>query len=271
MPDTLKLPAKWHLPLLLLIVAVSAYLRFKGLVYQSYWNDELATIVLADPDRNLLDVIYSSLADKSPPLYQSTLWAWFKLFGFTEFTGRSLSAIAGIVAVPAMYCMAREYTDKETALYATIITGLNAYLVFYSQEVRAYSFFFLEAILAMLFLSRLARDSNIINLLFFSFFTICLVTTHYYGLLLYMAMFGFLVFLKSCSNKFYSLPDRCLYINEALTLLFLMPIIPFMIINALDDSVWIKTPRPDFLISYFTDYFGSNLISSLYAILFFIG
>lgn len=265
------LPARWHLACLFLVLAVSAYLRFRGLVFQSYWNDELATIVLADPDRSLFDVIYSSLQDKSPPLYQSTLWAWFRLFGFTEYAGRSLSAIAGTLAVPAMYFMAREYTDKETALYATIITGLNTYLVFYSQEVRAYSFFFLEAVLAMLFLSRLARDSNITNLLLFSFFTICLVSTHYYGLLLYMAMLGFLVFFKSFSKQFHNLPDRYLYFNAAITFVFLMPVVPFMLMNALDKTNWIKTPRPDFLISFFTDYFGSTLISSLYAILFFIG
>jgi len=54
-------------------------------------------------------------------------------------------------------------------------------------------------------------------------------------------------------------------------LISLLPVIPFIVVNALKDSVWIKTPDPDFLQEYFTRYFGGDVISVVYVILFFSG
>ena len=137
MHRTVKPLTSLHLSCLGLLLLVSAYLRIKGLTTQSYWNDELASIVLTDPDNSFSQVIIETLKDRSPLLYQLILWDWFKLFGFTEIAGRSLSAFTGILAIPAMYFMARECMNKNTALYAVLITGLNNFHIYYSQEVRS--------------------------------------------------------------------------------------------------------------------------------------
>lgn len=271
MHRTVKLPAGLHLSCLVLLLLVSVYLRLKGLNTQSYWNDELASLVLTDPDNNFFQVVIETLDDKSPLLYQLILWAWFKLFGFTEISGRSLSAFTGILALPAMYCMARECMNKNTALYAVLITGLNYYQIYYSQEVRSYGLFFLLACMSVLYLARLTRERNNRNLVLFTFFTICLVQSHYYGLLVYLGLLCTLVLYKLKNDSAGTLPARYLKINSFATFISLLPVIPFMVINALRDSTWIDKPDPDFLIAYFRDYFGGDTLSFVYAILFFGG
>lgn len=271
MRRTLMLPTRLHLPWLILILLVSLYLRIKGLTAQSYWNDELATIVLTDPDNSLFQVVVDSLLDKSPPLYQILLWSWFNLFDFTEIAGRLLSAIFGVLAVPAIYFMARDYTDRETALYASLLTGLNYFHIYYSQEVRSYGLFFLFTVLSLWCLSRLIRESNYRNLIFYTLSAICLVQVHYYGVLIYLAQFIVLIIFKSANKSPHKIPTYHLFINVFTILISMIPVIPFMVINALKDSVWIKTPAPDFLQKYFTEYFGGDAISVVYVILFFSG
>jgi len=100
---------------------------------------------------------------------------------------------------------------------------------------------------------------------------ICLVQVHYYGILVYLAQFIVLVIYKSANNTPHKLPARYLTINACTTLVPMMPVIPFMVKNALKETVWIKTPDPDFLQEYFTRYFGGDAISVVYVILFFSG
>lgn len=260
-----------HLSCLMLVLLVSLYLRIKGLTTQSYWNDELATIVLTDPDNSLYQVIIETLHDRSPPLYQLILWVWFKVFGFTELTGRSLSAFFGILAVPAMYFMAKEYMDRDTALYASLLTGLNYFHILFSQEVRSYGLFFLVTTLSLMSLSRLIRDNNNRNLVLYTFLTVCLVQVHYYGMLVYLGQFSVLIIYISLNNTPHKLPARHLIINACTTLGTLIPVIPFMVKNALRKTVWIETPDHDFLVDYFIRYFGGDVIAVVYASLFTIG
>ena len=271
MRRTLNLPTVLQLSWLILILLVSLYLRIKGLTTQSYWNDELATIVLTDPDNSLYQVIIETLRDKSPPLYQLILWAWFKLFGFTELTGRSLSAFFGILAVPAMYFMAREYTDRDTAIYASLLTGLNYFHILFSQEVRSYGLFFLLTTLSLMFLSRLIRESNNRNLVLYTFLTICLVQVHYYGVLVYLGQLSVLFMYKKINNTPHDIPARYLKINSCSTLGSMIPVIPYMVKNALKETVWIKTPDLDFQVEYFIRYFGGEVIAVVYAFLFIVG
>ncbi|HEV2814066.1 MAG TPA: hypothetical protein VGW10_12510, partial [Solirubrobacteraceae bacterium] len=95
-------------PLLLgLIVALAAALRFVALGDQSYWYDEAVTVTVLDG--SLGDVV-DRLPDSesTPPLYYLAAWAWTQVAGLGEAGLRSLSAVAGLAAVPVAYLAARE-------------------------------------------------------------------------------------------------------------------------------------------------------------------
>lgn len=253
------------------IILVASWLRLAGLTDESYWNDELATLVLTDPDKKLLYVLFDTLNDRSPPLYQTLLWAWFGQFGFSELSGRLFSALIGILGVPAIYFMARGYMNREGAIYAALITSLNYYHIFYSQEVRSYGLLFLLAALCCGFLSRLIRNNDLSSLLTFTFLTTCLVQTHYYGLLVYLALFSCLILYRLTYDGQPRLSGNYLVVNAMITLFSVLPVAPFIVINAMDDSFWINQPGPDFIINYFTDYFDGRIIAAVYALLFFAG
>ena len=71
-------------------------------------------------------------------LYYTLLREWMH-FGQTEFVIRSLSALFGIAAIPAVYRLGRRLFDVPTGLIAAALLATHSFHIRYSQEARAYS------------------------------------------------------------------------------------------------------------------------------------
>ena len=141
---------------LLALVALAAALRFTRIGHQSFWLDESFTVDLVQ--RSFGDMLSGVASTEStPPLYYVLAWLWEKLFGHGEAGLRSLSALAGTLAVPAAWRAAREWFDSPRAgLLAAALVAVNPFLVWYSQEARSYALLVLLATLTLLFLARRA-------------------------------------------------------------------------------------------------------------------
>ena len=94
---------------LIFIIVFTILLRFKGLIFQSYWFDELFSTYVSNPENSLSTVISKTLSDVHPPLYQVLLWFWYYIFGYTDWAGRAFSAFFGSLGVLSIYYMAREF------------------------------------------------------------------------------------------------------------------------------------------------------------------
>ena len=254
-----------HLFVVLLLIIVAIYLRFNGLTLNSYWNDELATLWLTDPDNSFHFVFYGTLYDHTTPLYQILQWAWFHIFGFTEYAGRSLSALSGVGGVVAIYLLAKELYNRNVAIYALLISTFNYYLIYYSQEARAYSLLFFLAALSTYFLVKVIRKYNRRFLHLYTLCSILLVQTHYYGVLLYFSHICFILtcifYLKIADKKRIGL----LLINIPITLVSLFPAIPYILHDAQKDSFWLSEPEPWFFADYLYDYSGGYIVLALFA------
>jgi mannosyltransferase len=135
------------------IVAGAAALRFATLDLQSFWVDEGATVHLLRSDfGGMLDGL--TVTEKTPPLYYLLAWLWTRPFGTGEVGVRSLSALIGVLTVPAAYALARELVSERAALIAAALVAVNPLLVWYSQEARAYALLVLLATVATLFCVR---------------------------------------------------------------------------------------------------------------------
>jgi 4-amino-4-deoxy-L-arabinose transferase-like glycosyltransferase len=123
---------------LVAIVALAAALRFWALGHQGFWFDEAVTARLL---RGSAGQMLTALphTESTPPLYYLIAWGWVRLFGNDEIGLRSLSALAGVAAVPVTYAAASVLSGRRVGLLAALIVGVNPLLIWYSQEGRSYS------------------------------------------------------------------------------------------------------------------------------------
>ena len=135
-----------------LILAVGAALRFWGLGSQSLWVDELLTLKAADIGGHLAvpDVFWNIQG----PLHAGVVHL-VASFSQSEAALRAPSAVAGLAAIPVVYVLGRELADRLTGLAAASLIAVSPFAVWYSQEVRNYSFLILFASLATLAVWRL--------------------------------------------------------------------------------------------------------------------
>ncbi|MCX6356621.1 MAG: glycosyltransferase family 39 protein [Candidatus Aureabacteria bacterium] len=147
--------------LLMLIIAVAAFLRFYDLTYQSIWGDEACSVY--DAQGVDLHFITASLVDAThrkfvnprpapravltaclknegtPPAFFAVLALWIRAFGAGDFACRALSAVMGVMAVPVIYLLGRRlFRRADAALLAALFMAVSPAAIFFSQEVRAY-------------------------------------------------------------------------------------------------------------------------------------
>ena len=87
----------------MLVTLGAAILRFVALGHQSFDHDEAVTAgrVLHPSLWRTLAVLPGS--ERTPPLYYALAWGWSRALGVHEVGLRSLSALAGTLAVPAVF------------------------------------------------------------------------------------------------------------------------------------------------------------------------
>jgi mannosyltransferase len=132
-----------------LVISVGAAFRFVQLGTKSFWLDEAASVTLARLDWS---AFWSAITHRQANmvLYYLLLRGWIKL-GSCEFVIRSLSAVAGVAAIPAIYLLGTRLFGPRAGRVAALLLSVHAFHIRYSQEARAYSLFMLLAIMSCLF------------------------------------------------------------------------------------------------------------------------
>ncbi|HVT80343.1 MAG TPA: glycosyltransferase family 39 protein [Phycisphaerae bacterium] len=163
---------------LLLLTGIGAFLRFWRLGYQSYWTDEAYTI---DRIHGSFYEMLGNLSDQGfPPGWYAILRSWHLLpMQFLE-SGpkdgafhhlmhylfakcgvqtpgdtfqpaflRVLPAFLGTLTVPAMYFLARQFTDRRGALLVMVLTAVNPFLIYYSRDIKMYQGLIFFAVINM--------------------------------------------------------------------------------------------------------------------------
>jgi mannosyltransferase len=166
----------------LVLTAVGGVLRFATLDTQGFWLDELVTVSLLRLEfGDMLDAIPESEA--TPYLYYVLAWPWARLFGFGEVGLRSLSALVGTAIVPVAYAAGAALVSRRVALIAAALVAVHPFLVWYSQEARAYSLLALLAALTVLFFGRSLRRERL-GLAGWALSSSLALATHYFSIFL---------------------------------------------------------------------------------------
>ena len=247
------------------ILAFSALLRLYHINFQSLWLDELYSIVPTAPENSLQSVIEYSKGDQ-PPLFFIYIHYMFKIFDYNEMVGRIAGAFIGLLSIPIIYLLGKECQSKLTGLFAALLTGVNYFHIYYSQELRFYAMTFLCATLSYLFYIRAYKRNRLIDYCGYAFFTISLLYTHYYGLIIFgtQALTFLILLIYKRDMKFVSLSIT----SAILIMLAFIPWLP-TITNDLGVNLgWIKPPEPHFVAQYFYDYVGKDALSTLILVIF---
>jgi mannosyltransferase len=162
------------------LVALAAAIRVVVLANQSFWSDEALTVMEV---RSSFPALwhYITHVETSPPLYFVLVWGWAKLFGPGEAALRSLSAVAGISLVPLAYLAARELGSRRAGVLAAALVAVNPFMIWYSQEARAYMLLAALSGAAFVSFARALRRPTATNLWLWAGFSSLAVMTHFFA------------------------------------------------------------------------------------------
>ena len=240
-----------HFIYLSAVVIIAAVLRFYDLSGESYWYDEFITLELMDSS------LESILHGKRPPLYLLLAHFWTNIFGTSEIATRSLSALAGLLAVPIIYLVGTELYNKRVGLVSSFLMAISQFQIYYSQEFRYYSFYVLITLISFYFFITYLKKSRISLLICYTISTILLYYSHDFGVFSIAAQGLYFLITQLRSRKLnYHFLISLSIVN--------IPVIPrilyyFNKVNAGDVVIWL--PEPTFISPLITlrNYIGAGL------------
>lgn len=147
-----------HLPIGVLTL-LGALLRFYHLGYKTLWFDE-AVIYWISKGKTISEIVLQNSVQNSAPALFPILTSFALNFGETETVLRFIPWFAGVLSIPLIYCLARQFFGKAPALVSAAMVALAPTQVRYSQELREYSLVFLLATLILLFYTLYLRNKK---------------------------------------------------------------------------------------------------------------
>lgn len=147
-----------------LIILLGLFLRLIGINKPGgLWHDEMV-IYTQSIQAFPWDIINWTLSrDTHFPLFQLLLHLWMTLFGNNDITIRLFSVLIGVANIYVIYLAGKELESKRTGIIAALALSINSLLIYYSQEVKFYSFLPLFATISALFLIRIIKKPTKIN------------------------------------------------------------------------------------------------------------
>ncbi len=177
-----------------LIILLALLLRLP-LLDASFWLDEAAQFLeSARPLAQQLDI----REDFQPPLMHLItflgirLGAWFGLSSAEWWVRLLPSLLPGLLTVWATYRLGLKLFSKKTALLASLFLATSSFHIFYSQELRPYSFPAMWAILATWQLLEVLTSKKAKHLWLFGLFSVLGLYSSYLYPFLLIAQFVYL-------------------------------------------------------------------------------
>ena len=178
------------------IITISFLLKFYYFLNLDSWFDEWNMIYTVDPNiSNKLtwERFYGDRGDMFLPEYYPPLNAFLLKF-FLKFTNyyteyaRIYSLIFGLSCSLLVYLLAHKISGKKSAYIATIIFGLNLFIIWQSNEIRPHSFVLFFSLLNLIFFIKiLEKKNNLFLYINYFLFSVLLLSSWPFALTIYFA------------------------------------------------------------------------------------
>lgn len=202
------------------------------------WYDEIVSYNEAKLSNIISIISYTFKTDVHFPLYQIVLHYWGNLFSFSDTSLRTFSAVCGVGGVVLLFFAGKELNSVRNGLFCAVLCALSSFMIFYSQEVRLYSFLMLLSSTVLLFLIKTKNNpskfSNYLGLLFSSI--LLMYTNTIAFVFVYIQLFLFIIFqlLTNSDNK------TIMKNNFKMVITFIVLSIPFFLIMLLKKNSYIE-------------------------------
>ena len=173
--------------LILLLICASVFALYHS--NAAYTSDEVWSVntVLSD------NLITALKADVHPPFYFQLLDVWVSLFGHHERVARSLSGLFYILAILALYCLAKELYEDELALLCAALFACSPLAILSAQFARMYALLSLLSIVSTwLYVQFWIKDRT--NAWRFVAFVVVNILGTFTHIAFFFALFGQIVF-----------------------------------------------------------------------------
>ena len=176
-----------YVQILIFLICTGFFLRFYNLGFNSLWLDEAATVSFAS---NSFSGIWdaTTAGEFNPPLFY-----WVEhvmlMIGNNEIILRFIPALLGVLTIPLVYIVGREFVDRNVGLIAAAAFAFSPFLVFYSQEARAYSMMLFFVTFGMVFYLKALRAGDYKDWILFGVFAALAFWSHFYALVIIGALF----------------------------------------------------------------------------------
>ena len=168
------------------IVVLAAALRFSTLGIQSFSDDELFTAWLTKMSFGHM-VTTVPRTEATPHLYYVLAWLFAQPLGTGEVGLRILPALLGTLTVPLIYVAGAIVASRRIALAAAAFAAVNPFLVWYSQEARAFSLAVFLTALWLVFLLSFMRSGRSGPLVGWALASAAALASHYFAAFLVVA------------------------------------------------------------------------------------
>ena len=183
-----------YLQILLSLTLIGAILRFFNLGFNSLWLDEASTYTFAK--MSIPEIWQATAAGEfNPPLFY-----WIEhimlFFGNNEVVLRFVPALLGVLTIPLVYYVGKEFADRNVGIIAATICTFSPFLIQYSQEARAYSMGLFFIAFAMIFFLKAIKSDNLTHWVLFGLMSALAFWSHFYTLVIIGTLFLYALAVK---------------------------------------------------------------------------
>jgi hypothetical protein len=174
----IKLSNKAVYFILFIICLISTFFRVQDIHH--YLNiDEITTSwVIKD---SFHDIFTNCWLNNLSPLYYIIVYFSKAWFGLSEAALRIPSIVPGVLSIPLIFAITFELSgSKILSLFAALLSAVDPYLVFFSQEVRPYALIIFFSLLGMyLILCYLKKENKNFYAVFIGLISAIIILLHY--------------------------------------------------------------------------------------------
>ena len=161
--------------------------------FQSFWADELYSVSNTYAYSSFGNLFLKQMiTGANPPLYETLLFFWAKLFGVSELSARLPSMIFGVISILVILYYGPKIIGIKPAFLLAALLSMSWSAIRFSHEARSYSLLILLCVILLLHSAKLVMvrkqekiSNRMVSLNILLGFLLCY--THYFGAVLYFS------------------------------------------------------------------------------------